>query len=85
MQLKWLVARNKVLLNTVYRICVDGTTMDVMFRGFIDVEIVRATKYGVVDAGDGSAALQREADILIDTKAISWISLHDMSAFPMRD
>ena len=85
MHLKWLVARNKVLLNTVYRICVDGTTMDVAFRNFIDVEIVQATKYGVVDAGDGSAALQREADILIDTKAISWISLHDMRAFPVRD
>ena len=82
MQIKRLVAKNTLLLGRMYRICVDGGTMDVVFREFLDLDLIRCTKFVFVKGSDGVLQLRREADILIDTNHVSWVSLYDMEAFP---
>ena len=82
MQIKRLVARNTLLLGRLYRICVDGGTMDVVLQEFLDLDLIRCTKYVFVNSNDGVLRLKREADILIDTNHVSWVSLYDMEGYP---
>ena len=82
MQIKRLVTRNTLLLGRMYRICVDGGTMDVVIRDFMDLDILRCSKYVFAKSSDGVMRLKKEADILVDTNHISWVSLYDMEQFP---
>ena len=85
MQIKRLVVRNAIKLGRLYRVCVDGGTMDVVIDDFVESDILRCTKYVLFTAPDGVQRMRREAEILLDTNHISWISLHDMEQYARVD